>query len=246
VPPLRFADAFFGTQLPRPPSFNEPDVSDKPPFIRKRHRLRPWQIRAITETHRQRLASLLAVDEGVTQIVQELRSARVLDNTVLIFTSDNGWMQGEHRVPNGKILAYEPSIRVPLLMRGPGIPAGSQRNDLVWNGDLAPTILALAGAQPAFPLDGRSLLAPRDPRRAILLEGPAAPRTLGLPRFSGLRTRRYKYIEHLWGAKELYDLRRDPYELANLARLPRMAGVKAQLGRRLARLRGCAGASCLW
>ncbi|HEX5620667.1 MAG TPA: sulfatase/phosphatase domain-containing protein, partial [Solirubrobacteraceae bacterium] len=64
-------------------------------------------------------------------------------------------------------------------------------------------------------------------------------------RFTGLRTRRYKYVEHLWGAKELYDLRRDPYELANLARLPRVAGVKAQLGRRLDRLRGCAGPSCL-
>jgi N-acetylglucosamine-6-sulfatase len=246
VPAPRHYAAFTGTPLPRPPSFNEVDVSDKPGLIRKRPPLRRWQIAAITETRRQRLASLLAVDEGVGRIVETLQDTGALANTVVIFTSDNGWMAGEHRVPSGKMLAYEPSIRVPLLMRGPGIPAGSQRNDLVWNGDLAPTILALAGAQPAFPLDGRSLLAPRDPRRAILLEGPAAPRTLGLPRFSGLRTRRYKYIEHLWGAKELYDLRRDPYELANLARLPRMAGVKAQLGRRLARLRGCAGASCLW
>jgi len=154
-------------------------------------------------------------------------------------------MAGEHRVPSGKMLAYEPSIRVPLLMRGPGIPAGVRRSELVWNGDLAPTILALTGAQPAWPLDGRSLLAPPDPARAILLEGPAAPRTLGLPRFAGLRTRRYKYIEHLWGAKEIYDLRRDPDELTNLARLPRKAGLKAQLGRRLAELRGCTGASCL-
>jgi len=241
----RHFGAFAGAPLPRPPSFNEVDVSDKPPLIRNRPRLAPRQIAALTETRRQRLASLLAVDEGVARIVETLRETGALANTMVIFTSDNGFMAGEHRVPSGKMLAYEPSIRVPLLVRVPGIPAGSRRDDLVWNGDLAPTILALAGAHPAFPLDGRSLFAPPDPRRAILLEGPAAPRTLGLPRFSGLRTPRYKYIEHLRGARELYDLRRDPYELANLARLPRMAGVKAQLGRRLARLQGCAGAGCL-
>jgi N-acetylglucosamine-6-sulfatase len=245
VPAPRHYAAFTGTPLPRPPSFNEPNVADKPPLIRNRPRLARWQIAAITETRRQRLASLLAVDEGVARIVETLRDTGALANTVVIFTSDNGWMAGEHRVPSGKILAYEPAIRVPLLMRGPGIQAGSRRSDLVWNGDLAPTILALAGARPAFPLDGRSLFAPPDPRRAILLEGPAAPRTIGLPRFTGLRTRRYKYVEHLWGTRELYDMRRDPYELANLARLPRMAGVKAQLGRRLARLRSCAGAGCL-
>ena len=246
VPAPRHYGAFAGTPLPRPPSFNERNVADKPAFIRKRPRLAPWQIAAITETRRQRLAALLAVDEGVTRVVETLGATGVLANTVVIFTSDNGWMAGEHRVPSGKMLAYEPSIRVPLLMRGPGIPAGVRHSELVWNGDLAPTILALTGAQPAWPLDGRSLLAPSNQvPRAILLEGPAAPRTLGLPRFAGLRTRRYKYIEHLWGAKEIYDLRRDPDELTNLARLPRKAGLKAQLGRRLTELRGCTGASCL-
>jgi arylsulfatase A-like enzyme len=245
VPAPRHFAAFAGSPLPRPPSFNERDVSDKPPPIRSRPLLRHWQIAAITETRRQRLASLLAVDEGVARIMETLRATGALANTVVMFTSDNGWMAGEHRVPSGKMLAYEPSIRVPLLVRGPGFPAGTRRDDLVWNGDLAPTILALAGAQPGLPLDGRSLLAPPDPGRAILLEGPAARKTLGLPRFTGLRTRRYKYVAHLRGGKELYDLRRDPYELTNLVRLPRMAGVKARLAHRLARLRGCAGASCL-
>jgi arylsulfatase A-like enzyme len=246
VPAPRHFGAFTGEPLPRPPSFNEADVSDKPPLIRHRPSLRPREIAAITETRRQRLASLLAVDEGVERIVETLQATGTLADTVLVFTSDNGWMAGEHRIASGKRVAYEPSIRVPLLIRGPGFPAGSRRSDLVWNGDLAPTILALTGGHPAFPLDGRSLLAPpdRDPR-AILLEGPAAPRTLGLPQFTGLRTRRYKYVEHLFGARELYDLRRDPYELTNLARLPRMAGVKSRLAHRLAQLRGCAGPSCL-
>jgi arylsulfatase A-like enzyme len=245
VPAPRHYGAFGGAPLPRPPSFNEADVSDKPGLIRKRPLLTPAQIAALTELRRQRLASLLAVDEGVARIVETLEATGTLANTVVIFTSDNGFMAGEHRVPSGKLLAYEPSIRVPLLMRGPGIPAGVRRRELVWNGDLAPTIVALAGAQPAFPLDGRSLLAPPAPRRAILLEGPAVRKTLGLPRFTGLRTHRYKYVEHVWGARELYDLRRDPYELRNLARSPRMAGVKARLALRLARLRGCAGAGCL-
>jgi arylsulfatase A-like enzyme len=182
----------------------------------------------------------------VARIVAALRRAGELRDTLLIFTSDNGWMAGQHRVPTGKILPYEPSIRVPLLMRGPGIPRGVRRDQLVWNGDLAPTILDAAGARPAFPPDGRSLLPfARSARarsgRAILLEAPPAGGTNGLPRFVGLRTPRYAYVEYLWGARELYDLRRDPYELRNLAgRSP----VQRRLARRLAKLRGCAGAGC--
>jgi arylsulfatase A-like enzyme len=244
VPAVRHNVAFLATPLPRPPSFNERDVSDKPPLIRNRSPLKPWQIRAMTETHRQRLASLLAVDEGVARIVAALRDSGELADTVLIFTSDNGFLAGQHRVRSGKVLAYEPSIRVPLLMRGPGIPRGVRSARLVWNGDLAPTILDLAGAQAPFALDGRSLLAPAPGGRAILLEGPPTHHTNGLPRFTGLRTDRFKYIEHLWGARELYDLRRDGDETRNLARLPRLAGVKARLGRRLDRLRACAGAGC--
>lgn len=249
VPAPRHNTAFFGIPLPRPPSFNEADVWDKPPLIRNRPSLTQWQIAALTETHRQRLASLLAVDEGVARIVSALRDAGELADTLLIFTSDNGFMAGEHRVPAGKVLAYEPSIRVPLLMRGPGIPHGVHRDQLVWNGDLAPTILDLAGARAALPLDGRSLLpfarsATARDDRDILLEGPPKPRTNGLPRFTGIRTARYKYVEYVWGARELYDLWRDPDETTNLAGSPATAGVQAELARRLAALRGCVGAGC--
>jgi N-acetylglucosamine-6-sulfatase len=158
-------------------------------------------------------------------------------------------MAGEHRVRGGKLLPYEPSIRVPLLMRGPGIPAGVTRAQLVWNGDVAPTILAATGASAAFPLDGRSLLpfardaAVRDDR-ALLLEGPPKPRSNGLPRYIGVRTRRAKYVEHLGGARELYDLAADPYELDNLAGTAAERPLRARLKAELERLRGCAGASC--
>ena len=133
---------------------------------------------------------------------------------VVIFTSDNGFMAGEHRVPSGKMLAYEPSIRVPLLMRGPGIPAG-----------VAPPRPGLERRPRADDPRARrrrsrrsrstAVRCSRRPHRAgrSCSRARPAPRTLGLPSFTGLRTRRYKYVEHLWGAKELYDLRRDPYEL---------------------------------
>jgi N-acetylglucosamine-6-sulfatase len=113
----------------------------------------------------------------------------------------------------------------------------------VWNGDLAATILDASGAAAPFALDGRSLLpfarGARE-RRAVLLHGPPRRGTNGMPRFTGLRTERYKYVEHLWGARELYDLRSDPHELENLVPSP----VQRRLARRLARLRSCAGAGC--
>jgi arylsulfatase A-like enzyme len=247
VPAPRHWNAFVGAELPRPPSFDEADVSDKPLNIRRRKRIPAWRLAALANTYRQRLASLLAVDDGVARIIDTLRSTGRLDDTLVIFTSDNGYMEGEHRIPGGKVLPYEPSIRVPLLMRGPGIPAGVRRDQPVWNGDLAPTILDATGARPAFASDGRSLLPfarserARD-HRAILLESLPGRRTNGLSLFSGVRTTRYKYLEYLRGDRELYDLRADPWELRNLAGSRPV--VQRRLARRLARLRGCAGADC--
>jgi arylsulfatase A-like enzyme len=194
------------------------------------------------EAWRQRRAGLLAIDEGVARLFEALRAAGTLKDTLVIFTSDNGYLLGEHRVPSGKVLPYEPSIRVPLLMRGPGVPRGRVRRELVWNGDLAPTILDAAGARAPFALDGRSLLAPPQPRRDVVLEGPPARGTNGLPRFTGLRTPRYTFVEYAGGARELYDLHEDPDQLDNRLRArPRLA---RRLGARLQALRGCRGVSC--
>ena len=238
VPAPRHRAAFTGVPMPRTPAFDEADVRDKPPEIRRRPRLGPKREAQVQETWRQRMASLRAVDEGVARLLGALPDR----NTLVIFTSDNGYLLGEHRVPSGKVLPYEPSIRVPLLMRGPGVPRGKVRRDLVWNGDLAPTILDAAGARAPFALDGRSLLAPPRAGRDVLLEAPPARGTNGLPRFTGLRTRRYTYVEHLRGARELYDLRADPEQLRNRVReRPRLA---RELAARLAALRGCRGVSC--
>ncbi len=158
-PAARHRDAFAGEPFLPPPSFDERDVSDKPPAAR-RPRLTPAQITAIEESYEQRLESLLAVDEGVAQIVGALSEAGVLANTLIVFTSDNGFMQGEHRLTpdRGKGSAYEPSVRVPLVLRGPGIAGGRRVQETVSNVDLAPTILSAARATPGLRLDGRSLL----------------------------------------------------------------------------------------
>jgi N-acetylglucosamine-6-sulfatase len=246
VPAPRHRDAFAGRLPPFSPAFDEADVSDKPLAIATRPPLGPEATAALWEAWRQRQEALQAVDEGVARIVRALRAAGELRDTLIVFTSDNGFMTGEHRLAAGKIVPYEPSIRVPLLMRGPGIPAGAVRTQPVWNGDLAPTILAAAGARSPWRPDGRSLWPLiRRPGlrtgRAILLEGP--PRH-GLPRYAGLRTARHLYVEHLDGELELYDLARDPYELDNLVAMPAAVPVRIRLAARLARLRGCRGAGC--
>jgi arylsulfatase A-like enzyme len=244
VPAPRHRNAFDSEPLPRPPGFNERDVSDKPVGIRNRPLLGPGRIRQIREGYQQRLESLLAVDEAVGKLVAELRRAGELDDTLIIFTSDNGFFHGEHRVPFGKVLPYEPSIRVPLIVRGPGIPAGLRVNQRVANIDLAPTIVDAAGATPGRVMDGRSLLPiiaqPDVPLgRDLLVErGP------GAGTFTALRAPAYLYVEHGNGEEELYDLRRDPFQLASRHADPDYAAIKAGLALRLDHLRACGGLAC--
>jgi N-acetylglucosamine-6-sulfatase len=214
--------------------------------VRSFPRLSPARIAAIAENYRQELESLLAVDEGVVRIVQALRDAGELDDTLIVFTSDNGFFHGEHRLPSGKVMLYEPSIRVPLILRGPGVPRGAHRRQLVMNADLAPTILAATGARPGRLEDGRSLFPLlRDPGlewgRDLLIEGPDGLRMIA---FAALRTYRYVYAEYDTGEQELYDLARDPGELRSLDRDPRYQALAAQLSERLAALEVCAGESC--
>jgi N-acetylglucosamine-6-sulfatase len=245
VPAPRHVNRFANEPLPRPPSFNELDVSDKPSFIRNRPLLRPGRINAIQENYQQRLESLLAVDEGVAAIVNALQQTGELDDTLIVVTADNGFFYGEHRLPNGKVLVYEPSVRVPLVMRGPGVPRGRSVGNLVANVDVAPTILDAADALANRPTDGRSLFPlMRDPTlewgRDILLETTG----VGNQSYSAIRTRRFLYAEHSNGDRELYDLPRDPFELANKANDARYNDLRQVLARRLADLRNCSSRSC--
>ena len=242
TPAERHKGAFSGEEAPRPPSFNEEDVSDKPSQIQNTERITEEEASEIDEYYRQRLESMLAVDEMVGSLVQELEKSGELENTFIFFTSDNGWEGGEHRIQKGKNQAYEESARVPLFVRGPGVPAGSKTEKLALNTDFAPTFADLAGT--SFPADGRSL-APllggtegSSWRTSVLLE--RLPTQRG---YQAVRTETHKYVEYNNGEKELYDLRVDPYELNNIYESVDPSLLE-ELKRKLETLRDCGEAGC--
>ena len=240
VPAPRHRDRFASEPLPAMPAFNEADVSDKPQAVRRRPVIRPARVAAVTENYRQRLESLLAIDEGVAAIVSALQASGELDNTYFIYTADNGFFHGEHRIPNGKVHVYEPSVRVPLVIRGPRLLRGARLSQQAINVDLAPTILDAANARAGRTIDGASLLpiardAGRFLGRDVLLETPA---------YNAIRTPRFKYVEYTSAERELYDLARDPNELQSLHADQRYAAIRTELARRLATLRTCRGATC--
>jgi N-acetylglucosamine-6-sulfatase len=190
---------------------------------------------------------LLAVDESLGRILDLLRDTRRLDRTVVIFTSDNGYFYGEHYLNEERRLAYEESIRLPLLVRWPsGAVAGTARGELVQTIDLAPTILDLAGVADTVRRDGVSLapLLRGDSvpwRSSVLVEywtDTVFPRVLNMG-YRAVRTERYKYIQYLEleGMDELYDLETDPFELDNLMGTPRASEMLTGLKEELARLR---------
>ena len=156
TPAERHEGAFTRAEVPRPSSYDEEDVSDKPSNIRRAERISEEEASNIDDYHRQRLESMLAVDEMVASLLGELEVVGELDDTYVFFTSDNGWFEGEHRIRGGKNRPYEEAVRVPLFVRGPGVPAGSKTDKLTLNTDFAPTFAELAGVE-RFPADGRSL-----------------------------------------------------------------------------------------
>jgi len=247
----------FGTLLP-PASFRgERDVGDKPSYIRRLHRTNRATATRVLADFRSRRESLLAVDEAIADVVGTLARTGRLDSTYVLFTSDNGFFQGEHRIVKGKYLAYDPASHVPLLIRGPGIAPGAVSKELIVNADLAPTLLEATGSAADIPVDGRSILPfARDPwlrtRRAVLHEGlvpgdidrDGAPRRHRVPRYRAVRTGRYLWVEWHGGARELYDLARDPGETHSRHRDPRYRRLRRSLHAELQRLRSCAGDAC--
>ena len=182
TPAPRHEDAFSDEPLlKKVPSFDERDVSDKPDWVRNNPTLHQRQIATMGDLYRNRLESMLAVDEMVGDLVDTLKESGELSNTYIFFTSDNGFHMGHHRLTTGKWTAYEEDIRVPLIVRGPGVPKGAKREQLVLNSDLAPTFADIGEAQAPSFVDGRSLepLLEEDPpgegnwRSAFLVE--AAP-----------------------------------------------------------------------
>ncbi len=243
--PERYRDHYADTPLPKDPSYNEADVSDKPGYVRKRAALTPTTEAALQELNAQRWESLKAVDDSVAHLMATLEATGELANTVVVFSSDNGYMLGEHRIAAGKVVHYEASSRVPLIIRGPGFPVGGVRKQLTANIDLAPTLADLADVTPGRVMDGRSLLplaaAPATwPPRNLALE--AGPVTVDGPDlYRGVRTARFKFIRHATGERELYDLLADPHELVNLVHDPAYDTNELALDRMTTRLATCKG-----
>lgn len=240
VPAPRHKGRYDAEPLPRPPSFNEANILDKPTVVLRRPLITPELIAGIEQNYRQRLESLLAVDEGVAAIIRALSQVGELANTLVVFTSDNGFYHGEHRIPIGKVLLYDPAARVPLLMRGPGIPRGVRISHAVGNVDLAATLVRAAGATPTRTLDGTSLLGIVRERDRFL----GRDILLATPDYWAIRTPRYEFVVHRQGDRELYDFEVDPHQLTSVHGRAEYREVRTRLAQRLERLRRCAGESC--
>ncbi|CAA9584507.1 MAG: Arylsulfatase [uncultured Truepera sp.] len=246
--------AFAGAELPEPANFG--DTLEGKPAWQRRYKLcglhpDTWDLCSDADvpallpaerwnprnydllTH---LRTLLAVDESVGLLMEALRSVGQLDDTLIVFTSDNGFLLGAHRLFDKRTM-HEESIRVPLVLRYPKrVPTGSEPPELVSTLDLAPTILELAGVRVPETVQGLSLWPLLDGSRAswrteLLYEyfqeyGP------GVPSILGVRSERWKYVTYpeLTGdIGELYDLRDDPLELRNLISVARYQGVVAAM-----------------
>ncbi len=176
-PPQRYYNWFRGAKLPhnRAEGFDEGNVTDKPSFIREAEHLTPSIKHTYKVYYDKQLEALRGIDDGVKQIVGTLAETGRLQNTYILFTSDNGFFFGEHRLIGGKFLSYEPATHMPFIIRGPGIKPGTQTGELAANIDIAPTVLDLAGVEPDKSVDGRSMVPfLRDPeartRRPIIFE----------------------------------------------------------------------------
>ena len=250
TPAPRHADKFKDLPFPKTPSYDEADVGDKHGYIKNLPPLEDWEKEAHVRHHRERLRSLLAVDDMVESVMGALAETGRLANTYVIYTSDNGFHLGQHRLFFGKTTAYEEDIRVPFVMRGPGVPKGERIQAMVLNNDLAPTFAAIAGVTPPSFVDGRSFLPlledPGQPWRKSFLVGRRQMETheiSGPAIFDAIRTPNYTYIEFGTGERELYDLRRDPHQLASQVDTADPTLVAA-LSARLAELKNCAADYC--
>ena len=204
--------------LPKLPGFNEKNITDKPKWLRRqvRKRLSKKQATLIANERRRQEEQLISVDQSVGELVQSLKDKGILDDTYIIFASDNGIFRGEHRIASGKFLPYDPASRVPLIIRGPGIPAGGVSDELVWNGDIPQTILQIASGSQNDSVDGRSLLPfAQNPglrsTRPILLEGDTGPGGTGTEssaQSSSARTREARV--HVAGRRGVSNLEQEP------------------------------------
>lgn len=252
----RYADAYGASLAPRGAAFNESSLDDKPAVVRDLYGplLTPAEVDAIDQRWRSELRALRSVDDAFSEIRRTLSDAGALDDTVVVFTSDNGYMHGEHRIPSAKYVPYRESLEVPLYIADPGGRHGAVYRGLTANIDLAPTVLDYAHAEALAPVDGLSLRGPVTTGadlgigggRPILLHGGEAGVGSRLAGYSGVRWG--TWVLWQWDSAgqpvEMYDLATDPDEVQNLADDPRFAATRAALVAMRDELTGCVGPTC--
>jgi N-acetylglucosamine-6-sulfatase len=261
TPAPRDENSFLTVRAPRSAAYNRLP-SAAPPWLATRRPLTRRQKDEIDVEFRLRVQAVQAVDRMLAALRTTLTRAGVARNTVVVFTSDNGFHMGEHRLNPGKQTAFDTDVRVPLVMAGPGIRDGATVTQPAENVDLRPTFGDLAGVATPGDVDGRSLhpllagAAPVGWRSTALIEhhGPdtrpgdpdyPAPFSGNPPTFSAIRTTRYTYVEYTGGVTEYYDHAADPYQVHNIAaQLP--AATREQLHRQLTALTACHGAAACW
>ena len=266
TPAPRHQDLFPGVKAPRTTSFDEENGAEKPAYLRAQPRLTQSQIATMDEHYRKRIQSLQAVDDLVEEIVKTLKDTGEFSHTYIVFTSDNGFHLGQHRLREGKQTAYEEDIHVPLIVRGPGVPARHAVPHLALETDLAPTFAEWASLKPPSFVDGRSLaplLARRPPsleqwRQGVLIEHyPGTEPFMAtsekrlfqftqnprLTAYKAVRSNHYLYVEYQSGEREFYDLRNDSDELNNIAKKADPALV-LRLSAWIYDAAQCSGAGC--
>jgi N-acetylglucosamine-6-sulfatase len=261
TPAPRDVDDFPGLTAPRGPAFDTLPT-DAPPWLASRTPLTPAEKQTIDVAFRKRAQAVQAVDDLIATLRSALATAGVAGDTYVVFSSDNGYHMGEYRLNPGKMTAFDTDIRVPLVVAGPGVPAGRASEAAVANIDLAPTFAQIGGAPVPDVVDGRSLLpllrggSGANWRTGNLIEhhGPdtqaddpdlPAPGSGNPPSYEALRTDRYTYVEYADGSREYYDLASDPQELHNT--VGALTPVRlAQLHAALTQLVNCHNGPACW
>ena len=240
--PERYGADFRDSECPRVASFNEGNVGDKPSWVRQITLLDKPSIDKADELQRWRLRSMRAVEDEIDAVIQAMAVTGRMQNTYIIYVSDNGALMGQHRAVARKNNSYEEVARVPFYVRGPGVPV-AKVDQPVLNIDIAPTLLELAGAPVPETVDGRSLVPflrggrPESWRQEVMIE------SWGVGPTYALATTDWVYVHNDTEELELYDMRIDPYQVDSLHRKVE-SSVLAGYEQRIRTLMACRGASC--
>lgn len=238
-------NTFETLQLPDKPNMFEKDVSDKALIRAVGRSWSPDRREELVEAHQQRVESLQSVDRAVARTVDTLRETGQLDNTYVVFTSDNGYVLGEHNL-DGKLWYFREIVGVPMIVRGPGLPHGEKSSTPVTNADWAPTFAALAGASPGRTVDGVNVMPWLDrhaPTRVIPIEGyPVSGGTK--PLYTGVLVGPWTYVENSAGRGEAYYRKVDPWQNHSVRRDPRYRAHVRELAALTERYADCAGDTC--